>query len=90
MGEIRKTEETKKAIYKAINEANLPVNVLYYMMKTIMNEVSSAYDYALRQEEQQELLNVKTSTKETKTEEEAEEATEIISEEEISISEEDI
>lgn len=88
MGEIRKTEETKKAIYKAINEANLPVNVLYYMMKTIMSEVSSAYDYALRQEDHQELLNVKTSTKETKTEEEA---TEIISEEEeLSISEEDV
>ena len=52
-----KIEELKKNIGDTINESELPIGVVYYLLKDIFSEVTIAYNKALVIEEQVQLIN---------------------------------
>lgn len=54
MGVMNNTENTKRKIYEVLNTSNLPINVLYYIVKDIMTDVTSAYEKAIIEEQKKE------------------------------------
>lgn len=70
-------EELHNNLIENINKSQLPVGIIYFVMKDVFSEVEKGYIQELKSES----LNVQTS--EEKPEKEIEENTDIISEEEI-------
>lgn len=65
------TTEFRNNLFKTINEANLPVDIIYYTMKDIMNEIAMAYNNELAKEraEAAEKEETTKTVEETKEEE---------------------
>ena len=65
------TTEFRNNLFKTINEANLPVDIIYYTMKDIMNEITMAYNNELAKERAEAAAKEETieTVEETKEEE---------------------
>ena len=68
-----KINSTYQNILNTITEAELPVGIVYFMLKDIMNEVDAAYQASIQLELQQKLeqgLNTEETVEEKTQEEE--------------------
>lgn len=59
----------RKNITDIINQSNLSIDVIYFVMKDIMNEIVSLYNQQLRQEEMNNAVAGQVETNEVKKEE---------------------
>lgn len=46
-------EKLRKEIVRAVNNSNLPVSVIYYLMKDLFNDISIMYQQSLLEEQKQ-------------------------------------
>ena len=62
-----KTEEFKQNLYNLINQSNLPISNVYYVMKDVFKELEGIYLNTLQQER---IRRQKTKKEENKKEQE--------------------
>lgn len=42
-------EETKQSVINTLNKSNLPISIIYYIMRDLMNETSESYTSYINQ-----------------------------------------
>ena len=52
-------ENLKRTLINNINESNLPIGVIYYIMQTIMSDVTSTYYGVINSEAQDYIVTTK-------------------------------
>lgn len=61
--------DLRKNITNTINQSNLSIDVIYFVMKDIMNEIIGLYNQQLRQEEMNNAATSQVETDEIKEKE---------------------
>ena len=56
-------EETKQSVINTLNKSNLPISIIYYIMRDLMNETSESYTGYINQayKKERELSEVASS-----------------------------